>query len=201
MPTTVTVSKAAEPVEAYQVKRKIELEITVDYATFSNEAIIQLIEQLEQELGLSKKIHILLKEKGSVLLTVEIDETEATQLIVAVNSGKLVALGITKVKVKKLLPLEEKTTYPSMGLADRLRYYKRVLCSGDVKHLLEILSKDLTNTPRIEKKIMGLLGSVNTLEQDFRKGLVDYEVKTRLYNQLHLSASDLLDEVGANDFG
>jgi len=201
LPVTEEIAIAAEPVVAYHPKRKMELAITVDYDTFSNEAIIQLIEQLEQELGLSQKIKILLKEKGSVLLTVEIDEVEATKLVVAVNTGKLAALGIQNVKVKKLLPLDGETTHPTMGFPNRLRYYKRVLSSGDAKKMLEGLGKDLTNSPAIEKEIIGLLGRVNNLERDFGKGILDYELKTRLYNQIHLSASDLLYGVGMEDFG
>lgn len=201
LPSQGEVAMAAEPVESYLPRKKMELELTVDYDTFSNEAIIQLIEQLEKELGLSKKINILLKEKGSVLLTVEMDEAEATELIVAINSGKLSALGIEKVKIKKLLPSNDATTHPAMELNERLRYYKRILASGNAKRMLNDLKKDLTNNQEVEKAVIELLARLNNLERDFGKGILDYETRTRLYNQIHLSASDLLYEVGGGDFG
>lgn len=201
LPIVEEVAMAAEPVVVYHAKRKMEWEITMDYATSSNEAIIQLIEQLEQELGLSQKINILLKEKGSVLLTIEIAQEDSTLLLRAFNSGKLAALGIQNVKLKKLLPLDGATTHASMSFNSRLRHYKRQLSVGNAKQMLETLAADLMNNPTIEKEVIGLLGRVNNLERDYRQGILDYEVKTRLYNQIHLSASDLLYLVGVGDFG
>jgi type I restriction enzyme R subunit len=193
-------ARAAEPADDFYAKEKMELELTVDYATFSNEAIIELITRLEEELGLSQKISILLKEQGSVLLTVEMDEEEANKLIVAVNSGRLTALGIKKVTIKKFLPLHGASTKPSMAFGERLRHYKRLLASGTVRLMLEDLQKDLLGNPKVEKELIGLLGRVNKLEEDYRKGVLDYEVQTRLENAIRLSACDLLDEVGEGDF-
>ena len=200
-PISKELSKAAEsPQIEYLPKRKMELELTMDFDTFSNEEIIQLIEQLEEELNLSKKISILLKEKGSILLTLEVDEEESDTLIVKVNSGKFTALGIQKVKIKKLLPIGGATTYPAMGFGERIRHYKRVLSSGDVKGMLEVMEKDLTKNEVVKKDVIALLGRLSNLEQNIRKGIIDYEMKTRMYNQIHLRASDLLYEVGVGDF-
>lgn len=200
-PISKELSKAAEsPQIEYLPKRKMELELTMDFDTFSNEEIIQLIEQLEKEISLSKKISILLKEKGSILLTLEVDEQESDTLIVKVNSGKFTALGIQKVKIKKLLPIGGATTYPAMGFGERIRHYKRVLSSGDVKGMLEAMEKDLTKNEVVKKDVIALLGRVNQVEQNIRNGIIDDEVKTRMYNGIYLGASDLLYGVGEGDF-
>ena len=193
-----TIAAASDPV--YLPKTKMELELTMDYDTYSNEAIIDLIEKLELELGLSKKISVLLKEKGSILLTIEMDEVEANQLIFAVNSGKLIPLGIQKINIKKFLPLGGERETSSMKFKDRLRYYKKILVKGEIKRMLEEMEVDLTNNKKVEKEVIALLARVNILEKDLNRGLIDYETKTRLYNAIHLGASDLLDEVEAGDF-
>ncbi|PHN07814.1 type I restriction endonuclease subunit R, EcoR124 family [Flavilitoribacter nigricans] len=187
---------AAEPAPVYKQKQQIELELSGDYDTFSNEAILQLIAQLEEELGLSEKISILLKEKGSVLLTVEMDETEANQLLQAVNSGQLAAFGIERVKLKKFLPLYRPSTPVSMDAGEKLRHYKNVLSSGHTRQLLDELEIEVVNNPALEKEVIVLLGRVNSLERDFQGGIIDYETKTRMNNGIHLAVSDLLYRFG-----
>jgi hypothetical protein len=98
------------------------------------------------------------------------------------------------------LPLHGASTKPSMAFGERLRHYKRLLASGTVRLMLEDLQKDLLGNPKVEKELIGLLGRVNKLEEDYRKGVLDYEVQTRLENAIRLSACDLLDEVGEGDF-
>ncbi|NET34616.1 MAG: type I restriction endonuclease subunit R [Cyanothece sp. SIO1E1] len=188
-------SLAAEPAIPYYPKQKMELELTFDYDAFSNEDLILLIERLEKELGLSKKIHILLKEKGSIRLTIEMDELEANRLIQALNTGELTTHGIHNAKIKNFLPLDGLDSRQSPDLKERLRYYKRVLASGDVKKLLEELVEDLASKPALEKEILGLLGRVNNLHRDFRQGIIDYEMRTTQINVIHLAACDLLDRL------
>lgn len=182
-------------------RQQMEIELTFDFDIFSNEDIIWLIEELEQTLGLSKKIHILLKERGSILLTVEMEETAANQLIIAMNTGQLAKLGIHNAKIKKFLPQESVLPTGATGLKERLRYYKGLLSSGDAVKMLESIQKDLSGNRDTEQQVISLLAQINTLKQDFTRGVISYDEKTTMLNRVHLSASDLLYRLGEGDFG
>ena len=123
----------------YDFKRNLEIELSVNFDSFSNEDIIMLIEELEKVLNLSKKINILLKEKGSILLTIEMDGVEANKLVEIFNSGKLIELNIHKIKIKRSIVLEESTPAKEMTFEDRIRNYKKMLELGKVKTMLENL--------------------------------------------------------------
>lgn len=79
-----------------------------------------------------------------------------------------------------------------MKFVESIRHYIRVLPSGDVKRMLETMENDLNNKDAVGKDVIALLGRVNNLGRDFGKGIIHYMVKTKIFNEIHLEASDLL---------
>ena len=105
-------------------------------------------------------------------------------------------MGIQRVKIKKFLPLDDDVkTFPQMDIEKRLRHYKKLLSFGNLKQMLAALEHDLVNNEVVQKEVVALSSRVNILERDLSKGVIDYEVKTRLFNSIHMAASDLLDLV------
>lgn len=192
LPLPTVIPKAAEKQIAYVPKKKMELKIKVDYDNFSNDAIIDLLGRLEKELDLSTKVNILLKEKGSVILTVEIDEIEVNRLVEAVNSGKLNQLGIHHIQVKQFLPLDHTASTDFDTVNEKIRYCKRLMIAGKLKEMLTFLETKLLDGSTAHQQTLSLLSRLNILEKDAAKGIVSYDTKIRVFNEIHLRASDLM---------
>jgi RNA polymerase sigma factor (sigma-70 family) len=84
------------------INKKIKIQITIDsdFDSYSETEVKIFLDNLKSLLSITGDIRIISKERGSVLLTIELDYKDAEKVYTAINEGRLKDLQAISAKVK-----------------------------------------------------------------------------------------------------
>ena len=168
----------------------IELTLDGDYESYSNEKIAILLQQFESELNLSGPIKLLLKEKGSVRLTIELESVnDANAFISATSSGKLKPYGVGDISLRDFTEVKK---------TQSTTYYKEILRKGQTAELLKKIIEDQAES-KIKDKASLLLSRWNRNMEDFNKGIIKLADKRLEDNTITASTNDLVNIISKNE--
>ncbi|MCO6489521.1 MAG: DEAD/DEAH box helicase family protein [Phaeodactylibacter sp.] len=179
----------------------VELELTGSYDDYPNEDILKLIGSLQSELNLIEPIRILLKERGSIRITVEINsDTDADKFMQAAYSGKLSDFGFTDFRIRDYQELPEKFSLPVSRQNKKLDLFKKLSLKGELEELLNALCKDLNHSSKFNGELNLLSSRYYRNKKAFHGGLINYSDMRTEENMICLALNDIIFNLSENDF-
>ena len=174
-----------------------------DYDSFTEEDVKNLIHDLRSELKIQDELNLIDKNKGSVLLTLEMTNEEAEILLIAVKTGKLKELGVVDAKLKHFQEYKS-TAHPQIEnhrlslnqyKESLIEYIQKDSVSKTISNLKTVL---LPNTSKYSE-FTSLSSRYNRLQKENSKGVMEYENYDRESNKITGSLLNFVNNLEETD--
>ena len=178
-----------------EIPAYLEMILDKDYDTFSNEAIIGLMQELEEEYKLSGPIRVLLKERGSVRLTLELPTMEdANHLLSLANSGVLKEYGVNELFIRQLVEIDKRIEQikATSNIEKWKKECKAILAKGSTGKVIQKLLDGDFKEEVIDDATL-LMNQWNRIQDNLGKGLVKHTDVDSDINRITLRVLDLVN--------
>jgi len=163
--------------------KSITLTIDKNIDEFSSEEQDRLIKAIKGLLKLKSEIRIKKIDKGSVIITLEIESSEqAENLFLAVKTGALSKLGVTDAKLISYISnhISEIKLNNSVGIKEGNRINKikvtvKEILPKSIEKAIECLKQELKHDSQSYDDLIGLHGRFNRNKNYQQKSLITYQ--------------------------
>lgn len=163
-----------------------------NYEDYSNEQLAQLLEDMRSGYNLKGYLKLLLKEAGSLLITVEVQYAEDVALL-----GTLFKANVLKnIRITDMLTEDKKTLKARIGIGvstAKKKEYKLMLADGKPEQVLEqLVAADGLAMDVVDKAVL-LMGRWKRLVAQDKAGLVKFEDRWLEENRICGGVLDLVN--------
>ena len=167
-----------------------------DYYKYTNEELVNLLFELQEGLNLSGALKLLLKERGSIQLTLEAPNQTDVDLFMKLSaSGALDKYGLGNFRVIPNRHLKEEVAAKNSSEPKQIREYKNLLAASELKELIRRLLTETTSFLEINAEVILISARLERFRKSKRCGVLTYDEINITMNRISADLSDLVLEL------